>query len=261
MGGHGYGIGSLLLRTRPLAAPDVLSQDGLILNLDAADTDSYSGSGTDFDDLTANGNDFTLVNGPTFDTEKGGNILTDGVNDYIQSKANMVDTGAPMSAFAYVKCTKLDTTQSGGNWLTFVFNKRASAGSIGWQIYFIASLADWTTYGYQALGVSVGSGGSNVGALNGWDEATVTEIHEDVWYYVGLTTEGTSGGRLTMYVNGVAVGSGTLSGNRQLVSQKERAASDGWSANFGMPGHTKNIHEYSKELSAAQVLTNYNAIK
>ena len=40
---------------------------GLILSLDAENTKSYSGSGLDWYDLTSNGNNGTLENGPTFD--------------------------------------------------------------------------------------------------------------------------------------------------------------------------------------------------
>ncbi len=57
--------------------------DGLVLCLDAADKNSYPGSGTTWYDLSGNGNDGTLTNGPTFDSGNGGSIVFDGSNDYI----------------------------------------------------------------------------------------------------------------------------------------------------------------------------------
>ena len=55
--------------------------DGLVLNLDAADNNSYPGSGTNWGDLSGNGNDFTLeASGIThnsngyFDLSNGGAI-------------------------------------------------------------------------------------------------------------------------------------------------------------------------------------------
>ena len=56
--------------------------NGLVLNLDAGNANSYPGTGTTWFDL-ASGNNGTLVNGPTYDTTNGGSILFDGVNDYV----------------------------------------------------------------------------------------------------------------------------------------------------------------------------------
>jgi hypothetical protein len=42
--------------------------NGLVLYLDAANTRSYSGSGTAWNDLTVNGNNGVLTNGPTFNS-------------------------------------------------------------------------------------------------------------------------------------------------------------------------------------------------
>jgi len=57
--------------------------DGLILNLDAGWYPSYSGSGTTWKDLSNNGNDGTLINGPTFNSLNGGYIVFDGASDYV----------------------------------------------------------------------------------------------------------------------------------------------------------------------------------
>lgn len=55
----------------------------LVLHLDAGDTNSYSGSGTTWTDLTGNGNHGTLTNAPTYDSANGGSIVLDGTNDYV----------------------------------------------------------------------------------------------------------------------------------------------------------------------------------
>ena len=57
--------------------------NGLVLSLDAADRNSYPGSGTTWRDLSGRDNNGTLINGPTFDSANGGNIVCDGINDYI----------------------------------------------------------------------------------------------------------------------------------------------------------------------------------
>ena len=53
-------------------------RDGLVLALDAASPRSYPGSGTTWSDLSGNGNDGTLLNSPTFNSDFGGSIIFNG---------------------------------------------------------------------------------------------------------------------------------------------------------------------------------------
>ena len=80
--------------------------NGLVLSLDAADQNSYSGSGTVWNDLSGNNYSGSLTNGPTFDSAAN-SIVLDGVDDYINSSANsslsnvatvvMICSGTPSS--------------------------------------------------------------------------------------------------------------------------------------------------------------------
>ena len=63
-------------------SPSIITQN-LVLCLDAANTKSYPGSGTTWTDLSGNGNNGTLVNGPTFNSGNGGSLVFDGVDDYV----------------------------------------------------------------------------------------------------------------------------------------------------------------------------------
>jgi len=80
---------------------------GLVLYLDAGNASSYSGTGTTWTDLSGNGNNGTLINGPTFNSANGGSIVFDGSNDYIQFSTvsaqtvcfwGRMDTGIPQNA-------------------------------------------------------------------------------------------------------------------------------------------------------------------
>jgi hypothetical protein len=62
--------------------PNIVT-DGLVLYLDAANQKSYPGTGTTWNDLSGNGNNGTLVNGPTFNSDNNGSIVFDGVDDYV----------------------------------------------------------------------------------------------------------------------------------------------------------------------------------
>jgi hypothetical protein len=69
--------------------PNIVT-NGLVLALDAANPKSYPGTGTTWTDLSGNGNNGTLINGPTFDSGNLGSIEFDGVNDYVAT--NLVQT-------------------------------------------------------------------------------------------------------------------------------------------------------------------------
>lgn len=56
--------------------------DGLVLAFDAADRNSYPGSGTTWRDLSGNGSDGTLTNSPTFNSDNGGSIVFNGSNNF-----------------------------------------------------------------------------------------------------------------------------------------------------------------------------------
>jgi hypothetical protein len=61
---------------------------GLILNLDAGNTTSYSGTGTTWTDLSSTGNNGTLTNGTAYSSVNGGALVFDGVNDYVNVASN-----------------------------------------------------------------------------------------------------------------------------------------------------------------------------
>jgi energy-coupling factor transporter ATP-binding protein EcfA2 len=69
----------------------------LLVNLDAGNVVSYPGTGTVWNDLSGNGNNFTLYNGVGFSTDNGGCLTFDGTNDYASSSSNI-----NLSSYDYV---------------------------------------------------------------------------------------------------------------------------------------------------------------
>jgi hypothetical protein len=91
--------------------------NGLVLNLDAGQQNSYPGSGTTWTDLSGNGNTGTLTNGPTFNSGNGGHLLFDGTNERLdlQSSLNLsTNTGFTMCLFL-----QQTTPQTGASWNYF----------------------------------------------------------------------------------------------------------------------------------------------
>jgi len=92
--------------------------DGLILALDAADRNSYPGSGTTWYDVSGNNRHYTLVNGPTWNS--GGYFSFDGSNDYAYGPAaNTFGLGQEHTVEVIMKNTVASTTT--------LFNWRSSA--------------------------------------------------------------------------------------------------------------------------------------
>lgn len=87
--------------------PDII-QDGLVLALDAADKNSYPGSGTTWKDMSGNNNNGTLTNGPTFNSANEGNIIFDGVDDYIthgSDTSTLISSMTISSVFSFTSYT------------------------------------------------------------------------------------------------------------------------------------------------------------
>ena len=64
-----------------LAHSPRIVRDSLVFYLDAANTKSYTGSGTTWIDMSGKNHDGTLTNGPTFSSDNSGSIVFDGSND------------------------------------------------------------------------------------------------------------------------------------------------------------------------------------
>jgi hypothetical protein len=91
-------ISNIQIYNRALSASEVLQNyqstftrflgenivgNGLALYLDAGYSPSYPGVGTTWYDISGNGSNGTLTNGPTFNSLSGGSIVFDGTDDYV----------------------------------------------------------------------------------------------------------------------------------------------------------------------------------
>lgn len=93
------GLGSL--------ASSGIVASGLKIHLDAGQLNSYSGSGTQWNDISGNSANFTLTNGPTFTSDKGGAIVFDGSNDIaIGPASNSLGLGSDHTIELIIKPTQ-----------------------------------------------------------------------------------------------------------------------------------------------------------
>lgn len=85
-------------------SPNIVSS-GLVLCLDAGDPRSYPGSGTVWTDRSGLGNNGTLVNAVGYDSANKGNLIFDGVDDYVS--LNNILSAKPFCISFWAKLTSV----------------------------------------------------------------------------------------------------------------------------------------------------------
>jgi hypothetical protein len=230
--------------------PNII-KDGLVLYLDVATNNSYNRyiSTATWRDISGNGNNGTLVNGPTFSSSNGGNIVFDGTDDY-------VDNVGSVSSFSFIQNTGIYTISA---WVKpsviniemyILGNNNGTSGQKGF--YFgtgngtsITMFASKGTAGIPVLSFTV----SNC-FLNTTD-----------WVNIVVVGNGTTN---QFYRNGVVFGA---SSNTSTLSVGDSSFSLGvgfvknTTNSWLWKGAISNITIYNKALTATEVLQNYNATK
>ena len=122
--------------------------DGLIMHWDAADKNSYPGSGTTIYDLSGNGHNGTLYNGVGYSTANGGVLVFDGSNDYVHGGLNMYNTNYTVfgaSRYVTIGGRVIAGTNNWllGHWAGYTNDHYAE----GW-VYYNPSISntDWNIY-------------------------------------------------------------------------------------------------------------------
>jgi hypothetical protein len=215
--------------------PSVI-RDGLILYLDAANTKSYPTSGVTWSNLILN-NSVNLINGPSFDVNNKGNILLDGVNDYIDLNASL-----PWQQFTYTCTYKLLSLQPT---LYTYFFQNGSAYAVSGVYTEIANAT-----GYFAITIS------NISAT----PSVTAKSYGGVTASPGKTYEVTNtfdGSIMTIYINGAfgATASGIIAGTPSGIFQFGR------SGNYSPNINLYRIIVYNRALTSGEILQNYNASK
>jgi hypothetical protein len=215
---------------------------GLTFNLDAGFTPSYSRSGTTWYDVSGSNNGM-LTNGPTFNSENGGSIVFDGVDDNVQlGAASNFISGDKITVEAWVRTNVVNTYKK-----IFVTVGQGTQSING--IYF-------------SLGPN-NDGGFNYGTYFG----VTTSVAQTaaVWPNNISTTSFTNltgtydGSNIYLYVNGFLVAQQPLTGN---IGTGGIARISGYDNNGETwNGNISNIKIYNRALSSTEVLQNYNAQK
>jgi hypothetical protein len=211
---------------------------GLVLNLDAANTNSYPGIGITWTDVSGNGKNGTLINGTTYSSANSGSIVFDGVDDYVNCGAVNFTSGTSITVEVWVKPNSsqnaladildYDHAPSAGG---FVIQQNGASLNQYYFAYYNGSSYDITptitlnSNSFNHL-VFVKSGTSTIGYLN-----SVNTIQ-----YTGISTIKCTG--LSFSLGRFIQGAG-----REFK------------------GNISNTKIYNRALTATEVLQNFNALK
>ena len=212
-----------------------IATQGLVLNLDAAIKGSYPGTGTTWTDVSNNGNNGTLTNGPTFSLADYGSIVFDGVDDFVSGSGVFLSTQGTITVWF-----KTSNTYPNNYLLSLPFT---SANNNGFDLGFGGT----TTF----RGI--------ITTTNGFAEITYSTTYSDNnWHMGALTYNGTSA---ILYYDGVARNSASTTGTiRQQANGEFNVARFG---SFGayVAASISNATVYNRALSASEVLQNFNALR
>jgi hypothetical protein len=209
---------------------------GLILNLDASNPTSYSGTGTTWFDISGSGKNATLNNGVTYSTNNGGALVFDGINDYVVTNTSTSDmTSGQITIDIWFKANSF-SNQIG----LYQFANELSSG-------LPSILAQFTNY----------TGGPNTAQVRYYINGGYVMahfVHESNIQNITLTYES---GVWKAYLNGVLQTTWTSG----FISY---GTSKFWIGN-GYNGYTSinnySMRIYNKGLTSKEVLQNFNATK
>jgi hypothetical protein len=233
--------------------------DGLVLNLDAGNRQSYTSGNTNWRDLSGNNNNGTLTNGPTFSSENGGSIVLDGVDDYVQSLN--VSHSALLSNTIEV-AFKVNSYSGTGKFAIAGYDLNAlrnfSDSSTG-VIYVesnnkIKSSVITTTQTYRGV-------------------TSVTNISLQT-YYVATLVRDMNNGVLLLYINGVLESQNTfdvssyalwppaspiyVGSNNFIIAYHD---SNNWGTGPYFNGSISNVKLYNRILTQQEITQNFNATR
>jgi hypothetical protein len=216
--------------------------NGLVLNLDSANKDSYPGTGTTWNDLSGNNNNGTLINGVVWNPIlNGGSMVFDGVDDLINcGVTNNIFTN---DTFATIECWFKSSDNGAGT----VDNGCIIGTRVGKNMMLCKGtngiakyLYDTTTDGNQTI-------------------LGTTDVFDQEWHYiVGVFNNGAT----IIYIDGVSEGTGTSTAPLDISTSHD----------FGVGGDPQNVNRqvygqvaigrvYSKALTSEEVQQNFNAQK
>ena len=229
-----------------LHSPKIVT-DGLILNLDAANTKSYPGSGSTWTDLSKENNHATLSNFSGGNLN-GGTLTADGANSF--GGINAAASLQPASITIEAMIKPIYNGQNFANVISYPPNDDAHGSP--WMIYaiYLQHVSGNTTSRHIVTRISGESKTSANGIFdfNAWVHLVMTFHNQSVKYYRDGSLHSTHT-TTTSIINY----SGYENQN-VFIGQNPSGSED-------FEGEYSNIRLYNRALTDAEILQNFNALK
>ena len=225
--------------------PSIIT-DNLVLHLDAADLNSYSGSGTTWADLSGNRNDGTLNTGAIFNSANLGNISVDGtVNGYVSiPNAASINPTSAITVSAWFNISSFTS-----NYAPIVFKQNTFNSNYEQYVLYLGS---------GGMGFTI-TDPSQVQRGAG----TAVDYRNQITCAVG--TCDITAQKLNFYINGILIQTTSFPSTFNISTNQLSIGATTGGAASSYPGKSIgkifNVSIYNRALSASEILKNYNAIK
>ena len=213
-----------------------VNTNGLVLHLEAGNSDSYSGTGTTWTDLSGSENNGTLINSPTYNSSNGGYFNFNGSTQYVSLTPTKLPTGtSDRTVIVFVKTpTRLSGYQHIIHW-------GSANGGQAFGLTFLQGIISshiWNSGPTQ--------GGVTVSAATNYFFA-VTYTHASSLH--------------KFWINGVSQGAGVSSSINTGTADARIAQRITGAEDMGPNGQIYQVLVYNRALSDAEILENFNAQK
>jgi hypothetical protein len=237
-------IGVFLMYNRALSQPEIVqnyeyyrslyglsgvTRNGLILNLDAGNNQSYPTQGTTWYDISGSVFDATLLNGPTYTTNGGGGIARDSTDDFISAYLGGLSSTTNFSVEVWMNINP----QVGTSYNAIVSAWNYPIGAGGWELQTYNGVI-----GVHPTYTVAYTPNTNVHIVYTQD-GTTTKIYKDTVLSQTSTT--------STSLNNGTIGIGNLSGQGY--------------GGYNMNGTFYTVRVYNKTLSQSEINQNFNAQK
>ena len=216
--------------------------DGLVLCLDAGDGKSYGGSGTTWTDRGGNGNNGTLLNGPTLDSDSGGSFSFDQTNDHVNTYKNGSELNLSEDSFSIEIAIKQNESPP-------TSNSQGHAGFGGFPSAI--SLKNTTQYFADVHNPS------DTRTIINFHSASFYSANQYNWMILCVKVDNET---VKTYTNGDYYTSATISSGLQSFQSDDFTVANGYGY-YRSHSNIAYVRMYNKPLTASEVLQNYNATK
>jgi hypothetical protein len=229
--------------------------NGLVLNLDAGFSPSFATIPSNKNgntlpswyDLSGNGNNGTLTNGPTYSSNGGGSIVFDGVDDYVVIDVNsFIRNNAAYTFNCFFYYT--GGSNGGAPYNIITTPNSDNDGDGFWQHLHLGVQWFWRTE-------------DNISGEYGSTVANPSPFSDNNYYYLTSVVKTDT---IIYYINGIL--QATINTSFQWSRlRNDRTANlfigSGYGTAYPMSGRISIFSLYNRELSATEILQNYNVQK